>query len=175
MGRTQVFEGFSKFRSCVTSVEKWHTCSLLLWHSRSCVLWMCSRRTYFKPPLQYWHFNFVHVKICCVTYLKNGNQGFGFNTVMTHLLPLHCLCVNFCVVTKWLSFHTLNLSALVLPFSFLFPELKRALKGMRFPREIILKRTAVITKRSCCGEINSVYKSFDHTLYSCCCVGFFVV
>jgi len=115
------------------------------------------------------------MKICCVSYLKNGNHGVGLNTIMMHLLLLHRLYVNFCVITKWLLFHRLDLSALVLPFSFLFPKLKRALKGMIFPREITLKETALIRKHSRCGEINSVYKLFDHTVYSCCWLDFFVV
>jgi len=135
---------------------------------------MCYTRTNCKPPLQHWHFNCVCVKIRCVSYLKNGNQGVGLSTIMMHLLHLHCLCVNFCVITKWLSFHRLDLLALVLPFFLLFPKFKRALKGVIFPREITLKGTALIRKHSHCGEINSVYKS-DHTMYSCCCLCFFVV
>ena len=122
----------------------------------------------------HWHFNCVCMKICC-QWPKNGNQGFGFDTMMKHLLTLFLLCVNFYVITEWLSFHTLDLSALVLPFSFLFPKFKRALKRMRFPREITLKGTGLIRKHSCCGEINSVYKSLDRTVYSYCCLGLIVV
>jgi hypothetical protein len=65
---------------------------------------------------------------------------------MMHLLPLHHLCVNFYVITEWLSFHRLDLSALVLPFSFLFPKLRRALKGTVFPREITFKGDSVDQK-----------------------------
>lgn len=72
--------------------------------------------------------NCVCVKICCVSYLKNGNQGVGLSTIMMHLLHLHRLCVNFCVITKWLIPQTrfISFSAAFLPS---FPKIQEGIKG----------------------------------------------
>jgi hypothetical protein len=56
---------------------------------------------------------------------EKWKPGVGLNTIMMHLLPLHHLCFNFCVITKWLSFHRLDLLAF-LPS---FPKIQEGIKG----------------------------------------------